>query len=153
MNEPVSLLLVWFILFFLFVWLHFMKLDRQSKFFTLVFNSLLLVLLPSTFVVPSNRVHTVSSTCVYHLLCICAVAAFLNTLGVQVSDTFVFCAPITIQLGIFLAVGLQECALALGSRFRTLLLSLLDALQLLMLAALEGLRQLLAEIGGEQLPT
>lgn len=91
-------------------------------------------------------------TCFYHLLCIGAVAALLSTLQAESSDISVY-IPMATQIGIILAIGLQQCALVLCRRVRRLLLSLLDALQLLFLATLNELRRLLTETGSERLPT
>jgi hypothetical protein len=76
----------------------------------------------------------------------------MSSLGAEDNDTIAYYIPTKTQIGIFLAVGLQGCALALCWRFRNLLLFLLDASQYFFLAIWDGLRRFLIELGGERLP-
>lgn len=73
------------------------------------------------------------SICIYHLICIGAVAAFLNSLYNGDRISWFLWTPFVIQLGIFLAAGIQEClSLVSWRKIRGLLLSFLDGLRLLL---------------------
>lgn len=80
-----------------------------------------------------NTFFVLRRVCIYHFMCIGAVVTFLKSLNNNGGNVLFFWTPISIQLGIFLAVGLQECLSLLSwRRIRGLLLSLLDGLRLFM---------------------
>lgn len=97
---------LWFVLFLLFIWLSFLQVSQDFEFVI---------------------------TCVYHLICIGAILAFFSYLNSGYANILSFWTPFAIQLGIFLAVGFQECASVVSWRkVRGLFLSFLDGLRLLM---------------------
>ncbi|KAI0159220.1 hypothetical protein BJ166DRAFT_529653 [Pestalotiopsis sp. NC0098] len=70
--------------------------------------------------------------CIYHFMCIGAVVTFLKSLSNNGGNVLFFWTPISFQLGIFIAVGLQECAAVVSwRRTRGFLLSFLNGLRLL----------------------
>ncbi|ETS82723.1 hypothetical protein PFICI_04599 [Pestalotiopsis fici W106-1] len=103
-----TLYVLWFVLFLVFICLSYLRVSQDSDF---------------------HRI------CFYHLIIIGATLAFLGYLhngNYNAKISFLW-TPFTIQVGILLAVGLQECASVVSWRnFRRLLLSFLDGLRLLM---------------------
>lgn len=68
-------------------------------------------------------------TCIYHLLCIGAVVKFFKSLHSGDENTLFLWLPIAIQLGIFLAAGVQQCTQMISwRRVRGLILSFLKGL-------------------------
>jgi hypothetical protein len=120
---------LWFILLLLFIWVSFLEVSKDSEF-------IVYVLPIDAFKSHAHwRGNLIYSTCVYHLICIATTLGYLSYLHNNNSKngTLFLWTPFAVQIGIFLAVGLQECASVLSWRkFRGVLLSFLDGLRLLM---------------------
>lgn len=107
--------------------------------------------LPRSTLARSNLTSSLTSyrSCVYHLFCIGAIIAFFNSLRTSNTKSLFLWVPLGTQIGILVAVGLQECASIVWRNILSLLLSLLDGLRGLM-----GTQQCLLPLyeGGQHQP-